>query len=195
MKTPLRYQATEYDCGPTALLNAVAYLYDVEEIPPDFPKNIYGYTLDECNEHGVACRRGTSTNSMFFMASWFNTYAQATKYPIETEFFRDQDVKLEQIENCLRQGGVSIVKCELDGPHYITVTGMDERYLYVFDPYYVDYEYGHGIITVYDHPKEYNRLIPKERWYKRFGFYTQTPENNRMVFNMYKTGKGEVLHP
>ena len=26
MKTPLRYQVTEYDCGPTSLLNAVSFL-------------------------------------------------------------------------------------------------------------------------------------------------------------------------
>ena len=33
MKVPLRYQNTEYDCGTTTFINALAYLYDREEIP------------------------------------------------------------------------------------------------------------------------------------------------------------------
>lgn len=28
MEIPLRYQNTEYDCGTTAFINALAYLYD-----------------------------------------------------------------------------------------------------------------------------------------------------------------------
>ena len=27
MNNPLRYQLTEYDCGPTSMLNAVSYLF------------------------------------------------------------------------------------------------------------------------------------------------------------------------
>ena len=33
MKIPLRYQISEYDCGPTSMLNAVSYLFEREEIP------------------------------------------------------------------------------------------------------------------------------------------------------------------
>ena len=32
MKIPLRYQVSEYDCGPTSLLNALNYLFQREEI-------------------------------------------------------------------------------------------------------------------------------------------------------------------
>ena len=35
MNNPLRYQMTEYDCGPTSMLNAVSYLFRREEIPPE----------------------------------------------------------------------------------------------------------------------------------------------------------------
>ena len=34
MKNPLRYQMTEYDCGPTSMLNAMSYLFPREAIPP-----------------------------------------------------------------------------------------------------------------------------------------------------------------
>ena len=31
MKNPLRYQMTEYDCGPTSLLNALSYLCGISQ--------------------------------------------------------------------------------------------------------------------------------------------------------------------
>ena len=40
MKTPLRYQMSEYDCGPTAMLDAVSFLFEREEIPPEIIRNI-----------------------------------------------------------------------------------------------------------------------------------------------------------
>ncbi len=195
MKTPLRYQMTEYDCGPTALVNAISYLYDMNEISPDFIKIIYQYTLDEYNEHGVSCRKGTSSDAMEFISRWITTYAKVAKYSIETEIYRNEKVDISHIEDCIVQGGVSIVKVELDGPHYVTITNMNEDSFFVFDPYYVDYPYSNGIISVEDQPFSYNRIIPKARWQRKSGFYTQPPVSNRLIFNIYKTGQAKVIHP
>lgn len=38
MDNPLRYQMTEYDCGPTSMLNAVSYLFRRDEIPPELTR-------------------------------------------------------------------------------------------------------------------------------------------------------------
>ena len=46
MDNPLRYQMTEYDCGPTSMLNAVSYLFRRDEIPPELTRNIMLYCLD-----------------------------------------------------------------------------------------------------------------------------------------------------
>lgn len=46
MKNPLHYQMTEYDCGPTSMLNAISYLFHREEIPPEIVRNIMLYCLD-----------------------------------------------------------------------------------------------------------------------------------------------------
>ena len=46
MKVPLRYQNTEYDCGTTSFVNALAYLYDREDVPVELLKAIYKFTLD-----------------------------------------------------------------------------------------------------------------------------------------------------
>ena len=40
MKTPLRFQVTEYDCGTVSLYNAISYLFDREEIPAKLLKTI-----------------------------------------------------------------------------------------------------------------------------------------------------------
>ena len=40
MKNPLHYQLSEYDCGPTSMLNAVSYLFQREEVPPEIIRNI-----------------------------------------------------------------------------------------------------------------------------------------------------------
>jgi len=52
MKIPLRYQMTEYYCGPTSMLNAISYLFERNEIPPDVPKYIMMYCLDTYNGKG-----------------------------------------------------------------------------------------------------------------------------------------------
>ena len=53
MKSPLRYQITEFDCGTVSLINAISYLYDREEIPSKLIRSIYVYTLDCHNTKGI----------------------------------------------------------------------------------------------------------------------------------------------
>ena len=43
MKNPLHYQLSEYDCGPTAMLDAISYLFDREEILPEIIRNVMLY--------------------------------------------------------------------------------------------------------------------------------------------------------
>ena len=62
MKIPLRYQNTEYDCGTTSFINALAYLYDREDVPVELIKAVYKYTLDVENEEGIVGKCGTSRN-------------------------------------------------------------------------------------------------------------------------------------
>ena len=33
MKIPLHYQVSEFDCGPTTVLNAMSYLFQREDLP------------------------------------------------------------------------------------------------------------------------------------------------------------------
>ena len=49
MKNPLHYQLSEYDCGPTSMMNALAYLFEREEIPPEAVRNTMLYCLGAVN--------------------------------------------------------------------------------------------------------------------------------------------------
>ena len=53
MNNPLRYQITEYDCGPTSVLNGISALFPREVIPPDIPRYVMLYSLDGWGEDGV----------------------------------------------------------------------------------------------------------------------------------------------
>ena len=53
MKNPLNYQTTEYDCGPTTMMNAISFLFKREEIPPEVAKCIMQYCLDGYNRKGA----------------------------------------------------------------------------------------------------------------------------------------------
>lgn len=162
MKSPLRYQATEFDCGPAAVLNAVSFLYETDEIPPDFVKKIYEISLDDYNGNR-AFHRGTSTNAMRFLAGWFNCYAERTQFPVRTEFYEAGEISLRDdspILRCLRSGGAAVVRCILEVDHYVTLTGIEGRFVHVFDPYYMEkFPPQAGVIPVEGRPKEMNRKI------------------------------------
>ena len=71
MKLPLRYQNTEYDCGTTSFVNALAYLYDREDIPVELLKAIYKSTLDVEGDNGVIGKGGTSRKHAEELSRYF----------------------------------------------------------------------------------------------------------------------------
>ena len=163
MKNPLYYQFTEYDCGAASVLNAISYLYERQEIPPDFLKHITQFCMDSYNEKGEQYRYGTSTDAMCYLASWFNRYADAVNFPICCKHLCGSQVYLSKtspIYECLKQGGVVVARCYLTIPHYITLTGIDDDYVYAFDAYYeTDPEEREGVTCIEDMPKQMNRKI------------------------------------
>lgn len=56
----IAYQISEYDCGPTSMLNAIIYLFDRDEIPPEVIRNTMLYCLDCYSKEGIPGKRGTS---------------------------------------------------------------------------------------------------------------------------------------
>lgn len=165
MKNPLSYQSTEYDCGPTTLINAIRFLFEREEIPPEIIKTITLYCLDGFNESGEAGKSGTTAMAMIFLSSWLNQFGKIKKFPIYTSILEPEKIHISQnsaIEECLQQGGCAIVRVMLDGGHYVLLTGTDDTYIYLFDPYYDTEENKEGIEIINDAPERMNRKVKKE---------------------------------
>ena len=84
MKNPLHYQLSEYDCGPTSMLNAVSYLFQREEVPPEIIRNITLYCLDCYGADGACGKSGTSCAAMMFLSNWLNGFGTAGHLPISS---------------------------------------------------------------------------------------------------------------
>ena len=55
MKIPMHYQTSEYDCGPTTLLNALIFLFERKDIGQKVFRKIYTSTLDGYATNGRVC--------------------------------------------------------------------------------------------------------------------------------------------
>jgi len=163
MNNPLSYQATEYDCGPTALRNAISYLYDRKDIHPEIIKYIGLYCMDCHNQDGEPCKNGTSALAMAYMANWLNQYGQMKKWPIHCQVLGKDDIffgQTSRIVTALQQGGVAVLRVVLDCGHYVLLTGTDEKFVEVFDPYYWPHDFQNPkILPVDGHPERMNRRI------------------------------------
>ena len=164
MKNPLRYQMSEYDCGPTSLLNAVSYLFEREEIPPEMIRNIMLYSLDCYGPEGSPGKSGTSCMAMMFLSNWLDGFGRTGKLRIESRYLSGERVYIsESSEICdaLRRNGAAVVRLYFDVPHYVLLTGITGDAVRMFDPYYVEEDFPQKeIIVTQDHPFTYNRIVP-----------------------------------
>lgn len=165
MKNSLSYQRTEYDCGPTTMINAISFLFDREEIPPDIIKFIMLYCLDVYNEQGEVGKKGTSCMAMMFISNWLNQFGKVKNFPIETDYITNNAVFIGQISKivvALQQGGVVVVRLYyFEEEHYVLLTGIDDKYVYLFDPYYRTEDFEEKEIQLIKNaPMKMNRKLP-----------------------------------
>ena len=167
MKNPLRYQISEYDCGPTSMLNAMSYLFQREEIPPEIIRNIMLYCLDCYGADGASGKSGTSRMAMMFLSNWLNGFGKAGYLPISSTHLSGDAVHFRQesrLRDTLLRGGAAVVLVDLDGWHYVLLTGIQGEQVFLFDPYYLNTPFeNEEIQMVTDHPMAYNRIVPT--WY------------------------------
>ncbi|MBR3326936.1 MAG: hypothetical protein IKG22_06390 [Atopobiaceae bacterium] len=167
MKSPLRYQATDADCGKTSLVNALMYLFDREEIPPqaiDFITRVTG----DCNLGINDYYRGTSANALSYVGVWCNDYLVHAGMPVRCKALRDDEVSFSPDSPLvlgLHSGAVAVCGCLVGVDHYVLITGYEEGQVRMFDPYYESYPPEHytltptGVMWVDDQPFSHNRLV------------------------------------
>lgn len=166
MKNPLHYQLSEYDCGPTSMLNAISFLFDREDIPPDLIRNIMLYCLDCFGTDGISGKSGTSRMAMMFLSNWLNGYGEAGLLPIDTKYVSAQSVYIGQnslINDALSRGGVAVVRLYYEVEHYVLMTKAQGDKIYLFDPYYHSDEFDEkDIVLTNEHPFEYNTVVSQK---------------------------------
>ncbi|EJZ68917.1 MULTISPECIES: C39 family peptidase [Lachnoanaerobaculum] len=190
MKNPLHYQLSEYDCGPTSMLNALSFLFEREDIPPEVIRNIMLYTLDCYSNEGHPGKSGTSHMAMMFLSNWLNRFREIRQLNVICEYITGEQVfigETSRINDALNRGGAVVVRLFYDVQHYALLTGADDKNIYMFDPYYEDEftdEHWSQFIPegdvklVLDQPLKYNRIVP-------FGYF------NREDDVLYALGKFE----
>jgi hypothetical protein len=149
----MQYQITEFDCGPTTVLNALRFLFEREEISPEAVKHIMMYSLDSYNEKGELGKYGTSKMAMMFISSWLNHFSQITAFPLISEFLAEKDVVVSphsHIVSALRQGGVVVLRLISEVGHYVLLTGVSGNKIEFFDPYYEDEDIGREGVEMLD---------------------------------------------
>lgn len=191
MKNPLHYQLSDYDCGPTSVLNAISYLFSREEITPEIIRNIMLYCLDCYSAEGIPGKSGTSHAAMMFLSHWLNRYGEIGQISISSKFLSGKSVFLgleSYINDALKRKGVAVVRLFYDEPHYVLLTGIQNKNVLMFDPYYREEEFEQrDIIVTNDQPFWYNRVVPKKYFNKEsLDLYAFGPEQERealLIFN------------
>lgn len=183
MKNPLHYQLSEYDCGPTSMLNAVSYIFNREDIPPEVIRNIMLYCLDCSSPEGIPGKRGTSCAAMMFLSNWLNGIGKIGQLNVSSRYISGKSVFVGRdsaINDALHRGGAVVVRLFYDEWHYVLFTGEKSGNVYVFDPYYRSEGFEQEDITVtLEHPFEYNRIIPEKYF-------------NKEVTELYSLGPSDI---
>lgn len=147
------------------MLNAVSYLFDREDIPPEIIRNIMLYCLDCYGADGISGKSGTSCTAMMFLSNWLNGFGKVGRLPISSQYLSGKDVYIgAQSSVCdgLRRGGAVVVRLFLDEWHYVLLTGWKDGQVFLFDPYYQNAPLKQAEIQfVSDHPFDYNRIVPQ----------------------------------
>jgi len=165
MKTPLRFQVTEYDCGTVSLYNAISYLFERNEIPAEVLRVIHKYTLDCYDDKGNPGQGGTSKEAVDKISSWMTKYINDNNFDIKCEHLVKDEVTLEKMQDCLKNNGCIFVRVWLDTGHYVIITKIIKNKVYIFDPYYLDKnKYKDKYVKiVLNNPFTHNRVVSLDR--------------------------------
>lgn len=105
---------------------------------------------------------------MEYLTSWIIEHKESLGINIDIKILKDEKVDINNKEFCdnIKNGGVAILRVWSDCEHYVLCTGIDEKYVYIFDPYYLEndeYDDDDKCKMVFDKPFEYNRIVNRER--------------------------------
>ena len=88
--------------------------------------------------------------------------------PLSTRYLAGDEVHLGPtgfLRDGLRRGGAAVVRLEMEGEHYVLLTGLEGDTVYLFDPYYRTEPFGEpDIRLITDRPFACNRAVAASRF-------------------------------
>lgn len=189
MKNPLMYQMTENAGGELSIFNCISYLFDREEMPLEFLKIMGSFAISCYDDLGLLENNKFSDNLLFFSASWISDYAKEKNIPLVAKHLTREDVNLLEIRKCLLAGGCVSLKVSRGKKHYISLTQMDDEYIYAFDSFYKPsiLRPAPGVEIVNNMPFRYNRKILIEKFISdKASEFSLGPENLREAVLFYR---------
>ncbi len=137
MKSPLRYQITEFDNGAVSLMNCLSYLFEREEMPAELLRVVSIYSLD-CYDKKGKLDYSSARNVPLSVAKWVSEFALQKNISLKCDFLIGENASIYALLECLKHGGCVNVKTYSGGEkHYVMVVAVDNEYVYMFDPYFL----------------------------------------------------------
>ena len=193
--TPLRYQATQADCYPTSVLNALIWLFERHELPGAILQHIYAYCLDGI-ERGLAGSY-TSEHASLALVDWLEEF-KTRSFAVATKIIKGRDLHLRpssEVLRWLRRGGVAVLDvCDTTATtHSILALAEGADHLGFWDPYIrgARYDYGRAALRLETDGHSPNlRLIKSWLDSPRTRRYSFGPLANRVSVLIRRTKPG-----
>lgn len=168
MKIPLRYQMTEDDCGSVSLLNCVAFLFEVEEMPLELIKLISATAIDCYDDLGNLKAGGTTSSMMKFISRWVDLFATKKGIPLKAKYLSGLNVSPYEIAKCIKERGCVYMRTiQSNKEHFVILTAIDDNFVYLFDPTFRlagSYKGNKNIEFISGHPFTFNRRVKLEQF-------------------------------
>lgn len=189
MKTPLRYQLRNFDCGSTSILNCISYLFDREEMPIEVVKLIETYSSNCYAEDGTLNNSDLTRHIMFFISKWINEYAKQHRVPLSCFYLNSYEVDITKIKRCLQAGGCVNMKTFRDNEqHNVMLVKIDNDYAYLFDPIYDETPNNENIIIDNNLTSSFNRKVKIDYFLSEsMKELSMGPEKNRETILFFRT--------
>ena len=118
-------------------------------------------------DDGGMGKKGTSHEAMAYIAHWLEACGEAGQLDLTCRYLTGEEVSLAEggaLRKAIERGGVATVFIDLDGWHFILLTGLEGDRVYAFDPWILPEPFPvPDVQTDYDHPYLYNRIVPRSR--------------------------------
>ena len=102
------------------------------------PMNIMLFCLDNYGADGFSGKNGTTHAAMMFLSQWLNGFGKTGRLSIESRYIAKEEVNLSSgsaLRDALARKGAAVVRLDLEGWHYVLLTGIEGDGVLVFDPY------------------------------------------------------------